>query len=61
MKLAPNPHKAKASAGSSHIEDAWWYDNRNSIDVLVQITEGFTVGVRINRSALLAYIERSKP
>ena len=50
------PQKVKMTSA----EDAWWYENDHSIDVIVE-TEHGTYRVRIERRKLADWIARTEP
>lgn len=59
MSLSRQPKKARVT--SLRAKDAWWYDNRGSIEVLIQPLEGNAISCRIQRKELVKYLKRSAP
>lgn len=57
MKTDLRPKKAKALPGA---KDAWYYENKGSIDVFIQRDAGGVVAARINRCQLLQWIKRTE-
>lgn len=55
-KVKLSPQKAKPQKPAS---DAWWYENRNSIDVLID-DRGVVASCRINRKALADWLRRTE-
>lgn len=51
------PQTAKIRQG----KEAWWYENKNSIDVVIQGKDSAIVMCRIPRRKLADWIKRSGP
>jgi hypothetical protein len=56
VKLNRNPHKATPIHG----KEAWWYENKQSIDVYVD-SEGVTLACRIPRRYIESWLKRTEP
>lgn len=59
------PHNAKV-VHPNPTTAGWWYENRNSIDICVEIDTGTITGkkvgqVRIRRQHLKDWLERTEP
>ena len=65
MKLDPRPHPARVLYRSGDVTqrsaEAWWYDERRGITVVVSVSAMEMVKVRIGRAALAAYLKRTVP
>ena len=57
MSLSPKPRKARVA--SPKAADAWWYDERGGIHVLIECRDGPVIGCVIQRAKLAAYLKRS--
>lgn len=57
MKLSLKPKSARVRDA----KDAWWYDERGGIQILVDVGGRTPARVYIKRSALTRYLVRSTP
>lgn len=57
-KCRLEPHQARSEA----TVDSWWYENPNSIEVLVRdrLAGGRTITCRIDRAAIEQWLARTK-
>ena len=58
MKISREPQPATATA--PYGETAWWYEGRNSIDVVVRLSDGRTTIATIKRRRLADWINRTE-
>jgi hypothetical protein len=56
--LYPFPHNARARF---HAKDAWWYENKDSIDVYITSSSGGdALTCRIDRKKLTKWLEKTE-
>ncbi len=56
MKISNKPKPAEVQGA----KEAWWYENRGSIDVIVHVEGRGVIMVNIKRKQLADYIARSE-